>query len=185
MSLEDVQLVEPTAELRESYLAMVHEFREAGERFQQDYYDDLADFPAMVRKLRGQSRGDSLPEGYVPCSHYWLVRGGAVVLGTSRLRHRLMPRLEHEGGHIGYDIRPSERGKGYATHLLALTLEKARAVGVREALLTCDTDNAASARVIERNGGRLAGRGFSERTGKAISRYWIDLGPRREERGHG
>jgi len=176
MNAQELRLVDPTAELERAYTEMVLDFRAAGEPFHQGYYDDLADFPAFVRKLLGQARGENLPEGYVPCNHYWLVRNGTTVTGTSRLRHRLIPTLKNEGGHIGYDIRPSERGKGYATRLLAMTLEKARAMGIPRALVTCDDDNAASARVIEKNGGRLAGRGVSDRTGKAVRRYWIDLG---------
>ncbi|HLL72624.1 MAG TPA: GNAT family N-acetyltransferase [Pyrinomonadaceae bacterium] len=95
--------------------------------------------------------------------------------GTARLRHQLTPALEHEGGHIGYDIRPSARRRGFGTLILALTLERARILGLARALLTCDTDNTASARIIERNGGALAARVVSNRTGKLISQYWIEL----------
>jgi len=91
------------------------------------------------------------------------------------LRHQLTPALEHEGGHIGYDIRPSARRRGFGTLILALTLERARILGLARALLTCDTDNTASARIIERNGGALAARVVSNRTGKLISQYWIEL----------
>ncbi|MHB8934154.1 MAG: GNAT family N-acetyltransferase, partial [Bellilinea sp.] len=93
----------------------------------------------------------------------------------SRLRHRLTPLLEEEGGHIGYDIRPSERGKGYATLLLALTLEKARESGMAGVLVTCDEDNIASARVIEKNKGQLLNTVVSQTSGKQVRRYWIDL----------
>ena len=97
------------------------------------------------------------------------------IIGTSRLRHWLVPHLEREGGHIGYDVCPSERRKDYGTRLLALTLEKAWGMALRQVLITCDEDNVASRKVIEANGDELASRGVSERTGKPILRYWIGL----------
>ena len=106
---------------------------------------------------------------------FWLVRGGTAIVGTSQLRHTLTPDLEHEGGHIGYNIRPSQRRKGYGTRLLGLLLGKARGLGLQRVLLTCDTDNVASARIIEKNGGRLDSDGISGKSGKPISRYWIEL----------
>jgi predicted acetyltransferase len=86
-----------------------------------------------------------------------------------------VPALEHHGGHVGYAIRPSERLKGYGTRLLALTLDKAREMGLGRVLVTCDTDNFASVRVIEKNGGVLENQVISNRSGKMISRYWIAL----------
>jgi predicted acetyltransferase len=46
---------------------------------------------------------------------------------------------------------------------------------LRRVLVTCDDDNVGSARVIERNGGRLQGRVTSPHSGKLVRRYWIDL----------
>jgi predicted acetyltransferase len=99
---------------------------------------------------------------------------GQHVIGQSSLRHHLNPSLEREGGHIGYNIRPSERRKGFGTMILSLTLEKAKGIGLTRVFVTCDTDNVASARIIEKNGGRLQGQVISERSGKLINQYWIE-----------
>ena len=72
-------------------------------------------------------------------------------------------------------MRPSERRKGYGTLILELTLEKAKDLGLDKVLLTCDTDNVASAKIIEKNGGKLAGQAISNKNGKQISRYWIEF----------
>jgi predicted acetyltransferase len=96
------------------------------------------------------------------------------VLGTARLRHRLNESLRNAGGHIGYDIRPSERRKGYGNAILAMVLPRARELGLRRVLLTCAADNVASARIIERNGGVLESRGRLP-DGRELLRYWIDL----------
>ena len=65
-----------------------------------------------------------------------------------------------EGGHIGYVIRPSERRKGYGTLILGLALVQAHACGLDRVRFTCNTENIASARIIEkkwRNPGQLRG----------------------------
>jgi predicted acetyltransferase len=59
--------------------------------------------------------------------------------------------------------------------ILRLTLEEARRLDLGRVLLTCDSDNVASAKIIEKNGGGLQDQSASKRTGKLISRYWIDL----------
>lgn len=150
---------------------MAGEWRAAGDA---RYDDALRDFDAHLRTLRDASRGVGLAPDRVPYTMFWLVADRRVV-AHSGIRHRLNELLEREGGHIGYDVRPSERRKGYGTLILKLTLERARAMGLGRVLLTCDTDNTASARIIEKNGGVFDSHATSERTGKTVSRYWIDL----------
>jgi predicted acetyltransferase len=71
------------------------------------------------------------------------------------------------GGHIGYDVRPSARRRGYATAMLRDALIVARRLGIESALVTCSVDNVGSRTVIERNGGVLE----DERSGKL--RFWL------------
>ena len=82
-------------------------------------------------------------------------------------------------GHIGYEVRFSKWNKGYGTKLLALSLQYAKEnFWFNRVLVTCDEDNLASARVIEKNSGIL------ENTVETVDddgkkhmtkRYWIDL----------
>jgi predicted acetyltransferase len=171
MNFSDAQLIEPSVELRPELSAMAEEYAAAGD---ERYREVLEDFDGYMRGLARYAAGVNLPAGHVPSSQFFLIHRGEIV-GHSALRHRLTPALEHEGGHIGYDIRPRARRRGYGTLILALTLERARSLGLARALLTCDTDNTASARIIELNGGALAARVISNRTGKVISQYWIEL----------
>ena len=84
--------------------------------------------------------------------------------------------LEAEGGHIGYSVRPSERGKGYATRMLEMALAEARRLGLKRVLITCDRKNVASARVIRKNGGRLENEVVSRlRDREFTQRYWLEL----------
>ena len=58
-------------------------------------------------------------------------------------------------GHIGYAVVAWKRNLGYATQALGAILPDARAEGLPFVEITCDPDNLASRRVIERNGGVL------------------------------
>ena len=162
-------LIDPSEEFRDAFMAMAADFAAWGEP---RYTADAEHFPAYLAKRRTRDNERELASGRVPDSHYWLLEERRI-LGCSRLRHRLTPELEREGGHIGYDIRPSARRKGYGTLLLQLTLERAWAMGIERVRVTCDADNTASVRVIEKNGGLLDGEVVSARSGKMIRQYWI------------
>jgi|GEM_PF-157516 len=170
---DDFTLIAPGIEWETEYRAFNDELR-AHLATQLQVHELGDDFAASVRQLEQESRGEGMPDWFVPQHTCWLVRAGRL-LGEIRLRQWLTPPLENFGGHIGYVIRPSEWGKGYGTRMLALALEKARALGLPRVLLTCDDENIASARVIEKNGGVLDSRGVSPIDGKPTRRYWIVL----------
>ena len=175
MKNEKPELVEPCEELREAYIKYAEEFEAAEEDHIHGSGMKLTDdFGQFVQTLHDCARGINLPKDWVPASTYWLIRDGQI-LGVSNLRHELTEFLRHEGGHIGYSVRPGERGKGYATLMVEMVLEKAKALGLERVLITCDKDNPASARVIQKNGGKLDSEAISKQTGKMKQRYWIKL----------
>lgn len=177
MSTNSLTLVKLALDHKARFLSMLREYKAAGESgYQYALSRAERDFASFVRLLNKGATSKRLRGGRVPQTHFWLLDHDRF-LGGSRLRHRLNALLENEGGHIGYDIRPSERGRGYGTRLLSLTLDQARAIALERVLVTCDSDNFASARVIEKNGGRLEDQRRSHHTGKLVSRYWIDLSP--------
>ena len=176
MADESLQLCEPTAALRDEFLAFLNAFAAAGEAQIHGLGPMKGDdFAAEVTTCADQAAGRNLADSMVPATTRWLVRNGATVIGTVNIRHRLNAFLEHEGGHIGYSVRPTERGKGYATQLLAMGLELARSLSVRRALLVCDKVNSASAAVIRKNGGVLENEVVSAKDGRLMQRYWIPL----------
>lgn len=168
-------LIELSEPWESAFHAFLREFADAGEELLDSSRRAGGSFAESLAKLRDWARGVNLPDGYVPESSYWLVSEGEEILGQVNIRHRLTPALEDFGGHIGYQIRPSQRGKGYGTQMLALGLDKARQLGLTRVLITCDPENIASVRVIEKNGGILASRSVAH-TGRLTSRYWIELG---------
>lgn len=143
------------------------------------YADLLADVDYYFALVERFTHGRGLPANRVP-QDYYLLYGGARLLGGVRLRHRLLPVLRRDGGHIGYEVRPSERGRGRATAMLAATLERARERGLPRVLLTVAETNPASWRVVEKFAPRRDGTSISPATGERMRRYWIELpaGPR-------
>lgn len=112
------------------------------------------DFDSYVQLLLNFSKGVSLPEGYVPCTEFWIIEDNEYV-GRIALRHCLNPLLEKRGGHIGYEIRPTARLKGYGKKALSLVLPIAKKMNLTEVLITCDDDNQGSIKIIESNQGKL------------------------------
>ena len=98
------------------------------------------------------SEGIGLPEGYVPETDFFLWDDNHIA-GLFRVRHYLNDFLKKGAGHIGYGIKKEERGKGYASHGLAMALEEARElVKEDEIYMSVNRDNPASLRVQEKNG---------------------------------
>ena len=170
-------LIRPTADLRDSFLEAAGEYRAAGEELDPAFPAYWGTrFEMYVAQLEALVQGRHLPTSMVPAETFWLVNAGRRFIGMSRLRRRLTRALRTEGGHVGYSIRPSERRKGYGTHLCALTIEEARKTKrYKRLLITCDTKNTGSASIIEKNSGILENHIISPRTGRQVSRYWVQL----------
>ena len=139
------ELVTPSERYRESFLAAQQELGADAK------ISDGAAFAAMLADFAAARVRAATPQR-VPSTTLWLVDGDEF-LGRISIRHVLSDALRVIGGHIGYDIRPSRRGQGLATRMLALALPRAKALGIDPAMLTCDVANVASSRVIERAGG--------------------------------
>lgn len=132
------------------------------------YNIEYADFPKYLKSQVDMSKGIGIDLArYVPQTIHWLFVDGRPV-GVGKLRDRLNDFLRSVGGHIGYSIRPTERGKGYGNLILEELMKKALKKGIAEVLVTCDQDNILSRKVIEHNGGRLED--ISE---EGECRYWI------------
>lgn len=175
MGTNELQLRPLRVEDEAAFRAAVDEFKAAEPHWQFAFcYDPTASFADYVRRLERWSRGEDLAEDFVP-NTFLVEVVGEVIVGRVSLRHELNAFLERYGGHVGYGVVPSQRGRGYATEMLRLTLPIAVSLGLARLLVTCDDDNVASIRVIEKNGGVFEGFTTSlglERPGR---RYWIDV----------
>lgn len=169
-------LVKPDIWLKEKFTNMVSDYNDNNENiFSSDYLNTDFNFENYIQDLKDLSNGIGLSQGYVLSTEWWLINSNSDILGTVRLRHELGKRNFEEGGHIGYDISPRYRRKGYGKVILKLVLEKAKELGFEKVLVTCDFDNIGSKRIIESNGGKLENTIVSKETGKKVLRYWIEL----------
>ncbi|OFW74951.1 MAG: GNAT family N-acetyltransferase [Alicyclobacillus sp. RIFOXYA1_FULL_53_8] len=172
---ENVYLSKPSIDLQDEYISFYEEWVNSGEDMVPWVISkDPANFPGMIEFLLNNEKSEHVAEGWVPSSTYWLVTDSRKVVGAVNIRHALTEKLFNVGGHIGYGIRNSERRKGYATKLLALSLLKAREVGIERALVVCDKWNTGSERTIRNNGG-VEDTSYIEENGNVILRFWIDL----------
>lgn len=93
-------------------------------------------------------------EERVPARTYFLVReSDSRIVGMINIRLALNKRLSHYGGHIGYSIRPTERGKGYNNINLYLGLKVCRKYGIERIFMDADLENPASWKTMEAFGG--------------------------------
>ena len=80
-------------------------------------------------------------------------------------------------GHIGYAVVPWRRGEGLATRALFETLQDVRKLDLPRVEITCETNNDASRRVIEKCGGVLIEQFTAPAAlgGKKLLRFQIPL----------
>ena len=107
--------------------------------------------PLMI----GYSKGENLPEGYVPQTILFLWDDNEIV-GQFHIRHYLCESLRVGAGHIGYFIKKEFRGRGYGKEGLRLTLQIARTIVPEDEIyLRVNRDNPASLKVMLANGGYI------------------------------
>lgn len=110
----------------------------------------------------------------VPDETYFFVDEEDNIIGIINIRLGLNDMLRNLGGHIGYSIRPSERGKGYNKINLYLGLKRLNEVGEKEALLDCEIANKASSGTMKALGGQLIKTKNTEKHG-IVEDYIIDI----------
>lgn len=170
-----MKLISPTVDLQSEFLSFYQDFVQNDAPNAEYYGQGSIDFPHYVKQLNEEEQGINLRDGYVPCSHYWLVDEACNILGVIRVRHNIDNEfLKLEAGHIGYDIAPSFRGLGHGKVMLKLALLKAKALGITKALITANEDNFASRKVIEANGGQFENIVKGKVFQTSLARYWVD-----------
>ena len=120
----------------------VRDFETLGKMNFKDWMEDL-------EKNKDKSK---LPENYSTHTLYLAINKEEKIVGAIGLRWEEVPVLMRYGGLIGYSVRPKERGKGYATQMLKLGLEKykSKKKNKDKVLITCKDFNIASKKVIEK-----------------------------------
>ena len=173
-----MKLIFPTLEYKEKAIEYINEFYEYGSEINGvgalDLYLKEATYEAWLQKVIADMDVANVEPDRVPALTYFYVREeDDLIVGMCNLRLALNDFLRTEGGHIGYGVRPTERGKHYATDMLAQALKVYDRLGIKNVLVTCDKENPASAKVIQNNGGMLEAEFYSETYNETLQRYVI------------
>lgn len=132
---------------------MLDEWTRSGERIIPSAIakGDCRDYDGYVKKLDNPGSDTLVPDS----TYFCLDDERNIFVGAVNIRHCLNESLLFDGGHIGDGVRPSERGKGIGTQMVALALEKCGELGIDRVLMVCSKSNVASAKTIINNGGVL------------------------------
>lgn len=153
--MEKFYFEEPSMSRKEEALAYIDEFFEYSSEINGvgGLHRYLADYEGWLKKLEEDyTRVPS--EEKVPARTYFLIReSDSRIVGMINIRLALNENLKKFGGHIGYSIRPTERGKGYNKINLYLGLKICKEYGIDTVLMDADRDNPASWRTMEALGG--------------------------------
>lgn len=174
--MDTLLLKRPAPALREAALDYKSEHLSYGEQaLPGSALFDSMEFDDWLQLTRNNACETTVRPDWVVSSTFFAVReSDGKIIGMVDIRHSLNAFLAAYGGHIGYGVRPSERRKGYATAILHLALDYAKALGLPRVMLGCHAENTASARAILACGGVLE-REFTHTDGKAVQVYWITL----------
>ena len=165
-----MKLRRPTLADKETILEMMAEFEQTQSAHDGGFWNanNFVYEEWLEENLQAEA-GLNIPENWVPAIQLVGFDVAGQALGFLNLRLRLNDYLLEKGGHIGYSIRPSERGKGYAKEALRQGLQVAKEKNIKRALVTCSTENPASRAVILANGGQF------EDVRNGTERYWIEV----------
>lgn len=151
----NLQLIFPHESLKNKAEKFCQEFFDAGEKTINGSYK--LDMPQMgyeewVALMRSNTLKESVDPKFGVSETYFAVNNDGEIIGIINFRHDLTPFYANTG-HVGCSVRPSCRKKGYATEMVSLILQKAKAAGLQELKLVCRQSNVSSAKVIMKNGG--------------------------------
>ena len=121
-----------------------------------DRFEGIRDFEKLnkmsfnewIEDLEKNKDEKQLPKEYSTHTLYLAINENKKIVGAIGLRWKEVPKLMEYGGLIGYSIRPSERGKGYATKMLQLALKEFEDSSIDNILITCKDFNIPSKIVI-------------------------------------
>ena len=111
-----MELRRPELADKEAILEMIAEYKEQGLLMNGGVESTWAcaeNYEDWLQINRDQEAGLNLKEGRVPAILFASFDSDGRALGFLGLRMALNDFYLESGGHIGYDIRPSEQGKGY------------------------------------------------------------------------
>lgn len=176
-SSDRLKLIPPSEKYADQIKAYREEFLTEGDILHgASNLSQFADPFEWLQFVKNLQMKETCPPGWSPARPFLCVRQeDDRVVGMIHICYELNDYLFHYGGHIGYSIRKSERGKGYATQQLRLALVECMNMEIERVLITCDRNNEASKRTILSVNGVLENEVFDESDQTMTQRYWVTI----------
>lgn len=174
--MDELILIKPTREYSDQIMSYRREFLDNNDSMDGTSslrkFDDPEEWLDWILK---NERVETCAKGWVPSVQYLCIRrADNRLVGMIDIRLSLNDYLLKFGGHIGYSIRKSERGKGYAKEQLRLALAELKRRGINKVLITCYNTNIASQKVILSANGVYEDEAYDDTDQSMTQRYWID-----------
>ena len=141
----------PGPKRKEEAVEFINEFREYNSQINGvgGLHRYLEDYDGWL-KMTEERNTIEPSEERVPAREFFFVReSDDKIIGMINIRIVLNERLKKYGGHIGYGIRPTERGKGYNKINLYLGLKVCNQYGIETVFMDADLENPPSWRTME------------------------------------
>ena len=176
--MEKLYFEVPSIDRKKDAIDFINEFYEYNSRINgvgglNRYLDE---YEGWLEKLEDDYTREPSEE-LVPARTYFLIReNDKKIIGMINIRLVLNEKLKKYGGHIGFGIRPTERGKGYNKINLYLGLKVCNEYGIDKAFMDADLDNPASWKTMEALGGKRVRQYFEDEVAHCeVVCYSIDV----------
>lgn len=113
-------------------------------------YDEYKDFYDWLKDVEKLDQEEKLKKNQVGCTTYLvLTKEEDKLIALLDIRHSLDFPNGKVYGHIGIDIRPTERNKGHYKEILKLAVNITKEYGINKVVIACEYSNIPSKRGIE------------------------------------
>lgn len=179
--MEQFYLEKPSISRKDDVL----EYMEEHQKYQSDIngagsFDEVLDGlsyeTCLEKSLKRENKEYANSINKCPRKTFFLIRKhDNKLIGMISIRYDLTEELLQFVGHIGYGIRPTERGKGYNKINLYLGLIEAQKLGLPRVMLGCSVSNTPSDKTIQALGGILERCEVDPSDNTLSNVYWIDV----------
>jgi predicted acetyltransferase len=170
-----MKLIKPNKKYIKSYVKTIREGFPIG-GCNDDYIFVESNFDQHIKNIYRPRTiwNDGIYREDVPFERYWIIDND-IFIGHLVIREHMTDFHKLVGGNIGYRIRKGFYNHGYATKALRMALDICKNKSMSEILITCDDDNVASIRVIEKNNGILQDKVKVVWSSVLVRRYLIEV----------